>query len=542
MTIEDTPVDGTAAVGTGGDARRGADGPQSGPVSAAGELSSKRRARHTAHELRRYEALFATRTRSMRSSAMRDMFALTERPDVISLAGGLPDTSTFPPELYAKLMAQIAATDTARALQYGPTEGMRAVMECVVEVMAAEGTAVDREDLIITTGGQQVLDLVCKTLIDPGDVIVAEAPTYPGAIPAFAAYEADVVQVEMDADGLPPDALEATLTELERSGKRPKLIYTIPNFQNPAGVTMSLERRRRLVELARERELLVLEDNPYGLLRYEGDALPTLYSLDASSTGRGGASDFVIYLGTFSKILSPGVRLGWAVAPRPVLEKINLGKQGADLCSSPMCQLFVSAFFAERGVGASWLDYVDRLKILYSARRDVMIEALEEELGGMATWTHPRGGLFVWVTMEGEVDTTDLLARSEKVAFVPGRAAYMDGKSGSRSMRLNFAGNSEQDIREAVARIGTLIRRDAGLLGALTQRDAAGGAGSSARSKGSAATGRPSHRSARPRPADRAAAGSGQASLGDHEEPALADVVDLAQLRADPPRKQRRER
>ena len=201
---------------------------------------------------------------------MREMMALTERPEVISLAGGLPDTSTFPPELYAKLMAHIAADSTARALQYGPTEGMAAAMECIVQVMAEEDTSVGTEEMIVTTGGQQVIDLVCKTLIDPGDVIVAEAPTYPGAVPTFGAYQADVVQIEMDADGMPIDALEATLDRLQAENRRPKFIYTIPNFQNPGGVTMSLERRRRLVEIARERELLVLEDNPYGLLRYEG--------------------------------------------------------------------------------------------------------------------------------------------------------------------------------------------------------------------------------------------------------------------------------
>jgi len=470
MTIEDRPVDGRPAGeeerGAGSEAGAGVDGGSSRAVQG----DPQRRARQTGRELKRYESLFAARTRSMRSSAMRDMFALTERPDVISLAGGLPDTSTFPPELFAKLMSHIAATSTARALQYGPTEGMRAVMDCVVEVMAAEDTAVDPEDVIITTGGQQVLDLVCKTFIDPGDVIVAEAPTYPGAIPAFAAYQADVVQVEMDEDGMPIDALEETLAQLERAGRRPKLIYTIPNFQNPAGVTMSTERRRRLVALARERELLVLEDNPYGLLRYEGERRPTLYSLDASSTGRGGASDFVVYLGTFSKILSPGLRLGWAVAPRPVLEKLNLGKQGADLCSSPMCQLFVSTFFGERDAGGpAWLDYIDRVKQLYRTRRDVMLDALEQELGGEARWTLPQGGLFVWATLQSDVDTTDLLARSEKVAFVPGRAAYVDGSSGASSMRLNFAGSSEEDIREGVRRIGEILRRDAGLFGALTQ-------------------------------------------------------------------------
>ncbi|MFI4992884.1 MAG: PLP-dependent aminotransferase family protein [Solirubrobacterales bacterium] len=431
----------------------------------------RRRARPAAHELARYEALFAARTRGMKSSAMRDMMALTERPEVISLAGGLPDTTTFAPELFAKLMAHVAAESTARALQYGPTEGMSAAVDCIVEVMAAESTAadipsVDPADVIVTTGGQQVIDLVCKTLIDPGDVIVAEAPTYPGAVPTFGAYQADVVQIEMDADGMPIDELEITLDRLQSEGRRPKFIYTIPNFQNPGGVTMSLPRRRRLVEVARERELLILEDNPYGLLRYEGEPLPTLYSLDAEHS-QGGSSDLVIYLGTFSKILSPGLRLGWAVAPRPVLEKLNLGKQGTDLCSSPMTQLFVAAYFAERDAAGrpAWIDYVERLKNLYRRRRDVMLQALEQHFGGRASWTRPEGGLFIWATLDG-VDTTDLMARSQGVAFVPGRSAYMDGRSGRNSMRLNFAGVPDDDIREGIARIGAIVGPDT--LGALT--------------------------------------------------------------------------
>jgi 2-aminoadipate transaminase len=441
-----------------------------------------RRGRETAHELARYEALFAARTRGMKSSAMREMMALTERPDVISLAGGLPDTSTFAPELYAKLMSQIAATSTARALQYGPTEGMAAAVDCIVEVMAAEGTVIDPANAIVTTGGQQVIDLVCKALIDPGDVIVAEAPTYPGAIPTFGAYQADVVQIEIDSDGMPIDELEAVLDRLAAEGRRPKFIYTIPNFQNPGGVTMSLPRRRRLIDLARERELLVLEDNPYGLLRYEGEPLPTLYSLDAMNEGpaapatRGGvsdsaASDLVIYLGTFSKILSPGLRLGWAVAPPAVLEKLNLGKQGADLCSSPMTQLFVSAYFAERAADGrpAWIEYVERLRDLYRRRRDVMLESLAEHFGGRASWTRPEGGLFIWATLDG-VDTTDLMGRSKGVAFVPGRSAYMDvdGRRGANSMRLNFAGVPDENIREGIRRISAIARPDTGLMGALT--------------------------------------------------------------------------
>jgi 2-aminoadipate transaminase len=421
------------------------------------------RTRPAAHELARYERLFADRTRGMRSSAMREMMALTERPEVISLAGGLPDTSTFPPEVFAKLMAHVAAESTARALQYGPTEGMAVTKDCIVAVMAEEGTAADPEDMIVTTGGQQVIDLVCKALIDPGDVVVAEAPTYPGAVPTFGAYQADVVQIEMDGDGMPIDELERVLDRLHDEGRRPKFIYTIPNFQNPGGVTMSLARRRRLVQVARERELLILEDNPYGLLRYEGEPLPTLYSLDAAAAARGGASDFVIYLGTFSKILSPGLRLGWAIAPRPVLEKLNLGKQGADLCSSPTTQLFVAAYFAAQ----DWREYLQRLKVLYRSRRDAMLEALEEHFGGRASWTRPQGGLFIWATLDG-VDTTDLLARAEGVAFVPGRSAYVDGRSGASSMRLNFAGVPEAEIREGIRRIGRIMGGDTGLFGALT--------------------------------------------------------------------------
>jgi 2-aminoadipate transaminase len=437
-----------------------ADG--SGPLPPGGG----RRSRHSGRELVRYERLFSSRTRAMKSSAMRDLMAITERPDVISLAGGLPDTSTFPPELFAKLMTKVAVDSTARALQYGPTEGMAGTVEAIIQVMAAEGTEVDADDVIVTTGGQQVIDLVCKALLDPGDVVVAEAPTYPGAVPSFGAYEAEVVQIEMDADGMPIDVLEATLDQLEADGRRPKFIYTIPNFQNPGGVTMSLPRRQRLVQVARERELLVLEDNPYGLLRYEGEALPTLYSLDASSAQRGGASDFVIYLGTFSKILSPGLRLGWAVAPAPVLAKLNLGKQGADLCSSPMNQLFVATYFAE----CDWRDYVQTLRDLYRGRRDAMLEALAANFPPEASWTEPQGGMFIWVTLPDYIDTTDLLARAlqtESVAFVPGRAAYLDGRGGS-SMRLNFSGVDEQAIREGIRRIGKVIQTQVAMYGTLT--------------------------------------------------------------------------
>src|SRR4051794_29681281 len=443
MTVEDPP---------------GPPGRENRPVTS----------RRSTRDLERYAALFASRTKVMKSSAMRDLMAITERPEVISLAGGLPDTTTFPPESLAALTAKMAATGAARALQYAPTEGMAATKACIAEVMAYEDTPVDPDDVLVTTGGQQVIDLVCKTLVDPGDVVIAEGPTYPGAVPTFMSSQADVVQIPMDDDGMRVDELEATLERLDTEGRRPKFIYTIPSFQNPAGVTLSLQRRQRLVEVAKERELLVLEDNPYGLLRYEGEPLPTLHSLD-----RG---EFVIYLGTFSKILSPGIRLGWTTAPAPVLEKMNLGKQGADLCSPAFSQMFVASYFEHD----RWQDYLESLKDLYRRRRDTMLDALAEHFPREASWTRPQGGLFIWATLPDYIDTTDLLARalSHNVAFVPGRAAYLDGR-GASSMRLNFSGVSDDDIREGIRRIGEVVREQVGLYGTLTGATSAPGPGSS---------------------------------------------------------------
>jgi 2-aminoadipate transaminase len=411
----------------------------------------------SSRDLERYAGLFASRTKVMKSSAMRDLMAVTARPEVISLAGGLPDTSSFPPDTFAAVTQRIAAESCAKALQYGPTEGLEETKDCIAQVMAGEDMHVDPEDMIVTTGGQQVIDLVAKTLLDPGDVVIAEGPTYPGAVPVFCAYQADVVQIEMDAAGMRVDLLEAELERLDREGRTPKFIYTVPTFQNPAGVTMSLARRRRLIEIAHERELLVLEDNPYGLLRYEGEPLPPLYKLD------GGI--YVMYLGTFSKILSPGIRLGWVVAPPPVLDKINLGKQAADLCTSTLSQLMVKAYF-ERG---RWQDYVESLTASYRTRRDTMLDALADHFPPQAEWTRPSGGLFIWATLPDFIDTTDLLARAlrENVAFVPGEAAFLDGR-GRSSMRLNFSGSDEDGIREGIRRIGEVVTEQVQLYGTLT--------------------------------------------------------------------------
>jgi 2-aminoadipate transaminase len=394
----------------------------------------------------------------MRSSAMRDLMEITARPEVISLAGGLPDTATFPPESFAAQMTRIAQESSAEALQYGPTEGFKRTKECIREVMRAEGMDPERDDIIVTTGGQQAIDLVAKTLVDPGDVVICEAPTYPGAVPVFCAYEAETIQVPIDGDGLIIEELEAVLDRLAADGRRPKFIYSVPTFQNPAGQTLSAERRRRLVELVRDRELLLVEDNPYGLLRYEGSAQDALYKLDGG--------DYVLYLGTFSKILSPGIRLGWLCAPPPVMEKVVLGKQASDLCTSTLSQYFVDEYFRE----GRWREYIDALCDVYRSRRDAMLHALDAYFPAEATWSRPEGGLFLWATLPSYIDTTDLLARAlrENVAFVPGAAAFVDGRGGS-SMRLNFSASPEDEIREGVKRIGRVVKEQVDLYGTITR-------------------------------------------------------------------------
>jgi 2-aminoadipate transaminase len=421
------------------------------------EPPHRRRAHASSSDLERYAGLFAERTRVMRSSAMRDLMAVTARPEVISLAGGLPDTSTFPPQAFAAQMTRIAQESAAEALQYGPTEGFRETVDCIIEVMGAEGMLPDPDDVIVTTGGQQAIDLLCKALVDPGDPIVCEAPTYPGAIPVFCSYQAETIQIECDGEGMRIDELEDTLERLDLEGRKPKFVYSVPTFQNPAGVTMSLERRRRLVELARSRELLLVEDNPYGLLRFGGEALPPLYQLDGG--------DFVLYIGTFSKILSPGIRLGWAVAPPPVMEKVVLGKQASDLCTSTLTQYFVREYFGE----GRWREYIESVSGIYQSRRDAMVEALGRYFPPQARWTEPEGGLFVWATLPPFIDTGDLLAKAlrENVAFVPGQAAYVDGR-GRSSMRLNFSAGDEDEIREGIRRIGKVVEEQLELYSTLT--------------------------------------------------------------------------
>jgi 2-aminoadipate transaminase len=403
-----------------------------------------------------YERLYAHRTGTLRSSAMRDLMAVTSRPEVISLAGGLPDTRAFPHDLLEELTAAVVADSGPRALQYGPTEGLDELRHALAELMAEGGTEAGPGELIVTTGGQQAIDLLCRVLIDPGDAILAEGPTYPGAVPSFSACGADVHQVPMDADGLRLDRLADAHERLVAEGRRPKFLYVIPTYQNPAGTTLSLERRHALVAYAQECDLLLVEDDPYGQLRFEGEALPTLHSLDA--TGR------VVYLGTLSKIFSPGVRVGWIHAPHPILYRANLVKQANDLCTSPFAQLLALAFLRH----ARRDEVVQRLARLYHARRDAMVGAMHESLPD-ATFTTPAGGLFLWATLADGLDTTDLLAAAleRNVAFVPGVAAYVDGVTGSSSMRLNFSAMDEERIVEGIRRIGDVARERAQLAHAL---------------------------------------------------------------------------
>ncbi len=402
----------------------------------------------TPQDAARYDTRFAVRATKTRSSAMRDLMSLAERPEVISLAGGFPDTHSFPAEVFDEVMRVVGSDHRAGALQYGPTEGLRELREHIVEIMAHERATATADQIMITSGGQQGIDLSIRTFIDPGDVVIAEGPTYPGAVPPLTTYEAEVAHIPMDNNGMLVDELEPTLDRLAAAGKRVKLLYTIPNFHNPAGVTMSGERREQLVRIAHERELMIVEDNPYGQIRFDGEPLPSLYELD-EGTG------WVIYVSTFSKILAPGLRVGWVAAPAPVLRRMNMGKQSEDLCSGTLNQRFVLEYLKRY----DWRDHVARVNQIYRQRRDAMLTALEEEFPPATTWTRPRGGLFVWVTLPSFIDTNELLARAikEDVAFVPGSAAYLNG-DGSNSMRLNFSANEPAVISDGIARLGRVVR------------------------------------------------------------------------------------
>jgi 2-aminoadipate transaminase len=411
-------------------------------------------------DLDRFDFLYSNRVKGMKTSATRDLMATLSRPGIISLAGGFPDTKSFGEEAFREISNNIAA-DSAQALQYSPTGGLEAVKDVIVDVMAAEGTPARQEDVFTTTGAQQGLDLVGKVFLNEGDAILAEGPTYAGALNAFAAYKPRILHVPMDRAGIIPVAAREGLKKARKQGLHVKFIYTVPNFQNPTGVTLIAERRRELLTIAREFDLVVVEDNPYGMLRFEGEPLPTLAALEQED---GGDVDRVVYLGTFSKIFAPGVRLGWVHAQPGILHKINVGKQGADLCSSTLSQMMISSYFQN----ADWRAYVKRLTGLYRKRRDAMLDALSEFMPDEVTWTHPAGGLFVWATLPSYLDATAMLPQAVKrnVAYVPGEGFYASG-AGKNCMRLNFSFVEPEKIRRGIELLAEVVRERMELRGSL---------------------------------------------------------------------------
>ena len=398
---------------------------------------------------------FALRTVGLKSSTIRELLKLTARPDVISFAGGLPAPEAFPVVEIAEAAHRVLERDGREALQYSPTEGYLPLRELIVRHMARYGIKVTPANVLITCGSQQALDLVAKLLIDAGDRVLVENPTYLGALQAFGTFQPQYLTVPLDDDGLDVDRLEQQL----RAG--PKFAYVLPNFQNPAGVTLSLERRLRLVELASHYGVPLLEDDPYGQLRYEGEHLPPLVVLDSQlHGGNGGSRPFrgdVMYLGTMSKTLTPGLRIGWVVAPEEVVARLVQLKQGADLHTGTFSQMV--AWETARG---GFLDHhVRRLRELYRARRDAMLSALERHFPPGCSWTRPLGGLFLWARLPEGMDSARLLERAlaeEKVAFVPGAAFHSRG-GGDNTMRLNFSYSPSDVIEEGIRRLGRAIDR-----------------------------------------------------------------------------------
>jgi 2-aminoadipate transaminase len=388
-----------------------------------------------------YADLYARRASGMTASEVRALFSVASRPDVVSLAGGMPYVQALPTEHVLQVVESVLVERADVALQYGGGQGSPVLRERLAMLMAEEDTSADPEDLVVTTGAQQALDLVGKVLLDPGDVVAVEAPAYVGALSAFSVYEPRFLQVDLDDDGMIVEQLEEALLR----GERPKFVYTVPNFHNPAGVTMSRARREQLVALCREARIPIVEDNPYGMLRFDGEPLPTLRSLDRQN---------VIYLGTVSKVFSPGVRVGWAVAEPGVLQRLVLAKEAADLCGSQFTMLVTERYFG----GELWRRNLGALVQTYQSRRDAMLTALEEHFPSDARWTKPSGGFFVWVTLPDFFDTPALLAAAvdRKVAYVPGTGFYPDGR-GRQQMRLCFSYPTEDRIAEGIRRLGELL-------------------------------------------------------------------------------------
>ncbi len=394
--------------------------------------------------LDRWVGSYASRTRGMTASEIRALFAVASRPEVVSLAGGMPCLSALPLDVVGDALARLVAEHGTVALQYGSGQGDPGLRERILDVMAPQQVQAHPDDIVVTTGSQQAIDLVTRIFVDPGDVVVAEAPSYVGALSVFGSYQADVVHVPMDADGLNPVALDETLRRLRREGRRVKLLYTIPNHHNPAGVTLSSARRPQVIEIAARFGVLVVEDDPYGLLGFDGDPLPALRCAEAEG---------VVYLGSFSKTFAPGFRVGWAVAPHAVREKLVLASEASILCPSAFSQLAVAAYLD----GHDWKHQVGVFRDLYRERRDAALAALED-LMPSCTWTTPGGGFYVWVHLPDGLDAKAMLPRAvtERVAYVPGTAFFADGQ-GASYMRLSYCYPPPERIREGIRRLSGVV-------------------------------------------------------------------------------------
>jgi 2-aminoadipate transaminase len=397
-----------------------------------------------------WEQRFAHRTQRMTSSTIRELLKLTEQPDFISFAGGLPAPEVFPVQKVTEAVDTLMKEMPVQALQYSTTEGFGPLRDLLARKMSLPGINITRDDILITHGSQQALDLLGKVFLDPGDRVIVEAPTYLGALQAWNAYEADYECVRSDEHGMVVEELAQALR------RNPKFIYLVPNFHNPSGATLSLERRKLLVKLAAEAGVPIIEDDPYGQIRFEGESLPSLLTLDdqqrASSHGYQGN---VIYLSTFSKILAPGLRVAWAVAPVPVMRRLVQAKQGSDLQTSSFTQMLVYEVARE-----GYLDqHLPVIRDTYRERRDVMLAALQAHMPPGAHWNKPAGGMFLWCTLPDGVNSIELLQHclKNKVAFVPGYS-FFPCEGGENTMRLNFSNAKPEMIREGIARLGAAIR------------------------------------------------------------------------------------
>jgi len=396
---------------------------------------------------------YAQRTKSVKSSIIRELLKLTQRPEVISFAGGLPAPEVFPVARFQEACQRVLATQATTALQYGPTEGYRPLRELIVAQMGRYGIVATVDNILITSGSQQALDLIAKLLINRGDRILVESPTYLGALQAFDLMGAEYVTVPVDDDGLQTCNMEQAL----RSG--PKFMYILPNFQNPGGVTLSRKRRDELVELSDRYGIPIIEDDPYGQLRYEGEHISPLVVLDRTNLARDNGYKLgnVIYLSTFSKVLAPGLRVAWIVAPPDVIAKLVQIKQSTDLHTSTFTQMVVYEAARDGFID----EHVKLIRATYKVRRDAMLSALNDFFPPEVSWTHPHGGLFLWVTMPPGVDSSRLLelALRQNVAFVPGEPFYPNGDTGSH-MRLNFSNAAPEQIREGIRRLSIAVAHE----------------------------------------------------------------------------------